>query len=339
MSKFQSQDRRSFLKLAGAAAITAGVPMVSPAIGLASLNKKLKVAQETKMLMGTVVSVTVLDPSAARAQDALSAAFRSMARLVPLFDRHSGNGPVATLNRDGVLNEIPPQLQSVFNLAFSVHQQSQGAFDITVAPVIDAYKLIYAKGGDFANDPKLDKAAKAMGCLVRRGKGLALTRENAAITLDGVAKGFIVDQGLKAAAKAGASRVLINAGGDLAVLGDRGNGKPWRVAVSKPESPDQAKVTIGLTKGALATSGNYEVYFDREKLYHHIINPATGASPVTDLSASVRAPSAAVADALSTTCFVMEPNRAMAFLRSRPGVEGMVLTRYEQRYQTKGFMG
>lgn len=337
MRETHNQDRRSFIKLAGAAALAGGLPLVSPAIGLASLDRKLKVAQDTRMLMGTLVAVTVVDPSADRAQSALSAAFDHIKGLTPLFDRYGVQGPVASLNRTGRLSEIPPQLAAVFDLAFSVNRLSGGAFDITVAPVVDAMKRAYTKGADLASDPGVHKAARAVGGLRRDGKGLVLTREGAGVTLDGVAKGFIVDQGLMAAAKAGVSRVLINAGGDVAVLGDRGQGRPWRVAVSDPAAPSQPKQVIEMTSGALATSGNYEVYFDRERLFHHIINPATGQSPRTDVSASVRAPSAAVADALSTACFVMEPSRAMRLVSGRPDTEAMILTRFGQRFQSKGF--
>jgi thiamine biosynthesis lipoprotein len=96
-------------------------------------------------------------------------------------------------------------------------------------------------------------------------------------------------------------------------------------------------MVVNMTQGAIATSGNYEVFFDQERLYHHIINPDTGRSPKTDVSTSVKAGSAAVADAFSTACFVLKPSQAMALIKSRPGLEALILTRYQQKLISPGF--
>ena len=109
------------------------------------------------------------------------------------------------------------------------------------------------------------------------------------------------------------------------------------MAVSDPKNPKQAKTVVEMTSGALATSGNYEVYFDQERLYHHLINPRTGRSAGSDLSVSVKAKSAGLADALATACFVMHPSQAHGFIKAMPGVESLILTRLGQRYQTAGF--
>ena len=253
-----------------------------------------------------------------------------------MFDRHASGGLLADFNRTGSLCDIPPMLQNVLDLTASVNATTGGAFDISVAPVLDAYQAGH-NAGRRPTRKEIARALSAVGGVKRDTGGLRLTAPGAAITLDGVAKGFIADLGIRAAGKAGAKHVLINAGGDVAVLGGKANGKPWRVAVSDPADPAKARTVVELNTGALATSGNYEVYFDREKLYHHIIDPSTGASPRIDASASVRAPSAAVADALSTACFVMAPGEAMDFLNARPKVEGMILTRKGHTYSTPGF--
>lgn len=329
-------NRRAFLKLAGSAGIAASLPLVSPAIGLASLDRKLKVAQASRMMMGTVVAVTVVDPSPARAQDALSLAFQRMQDLTPIFDRHSGNGPLRALQSQGRVNGLPPDMNRVLGLCRQVHQLTGGAFDITVAPIIDAYKKSFAAGRKpTANDIKA--ALAAVGGLRIEADGLVLTQEGAGITLDGVAKGFIADRGLEAIREAGAHSALINAGGDVAVMGDAG-GRPWRVGVADPAQPTESKTKVEMINGALATSGNYEVYFDREKLFHHIVNPSTGRSPRTDTSASVRAPRAAMADAMSTACFVLPPHQAMRLLKAQ-NLEGLIYTRNRQRYATESFWG
>lgn len=333
----KSLDRRSFLRFAGSTALgAAALPLVSPAIGLASLGRSMRAAQETRMMMGTLVSVTVLDPSPTKAQEAMNAAFGAMAKLTPVFDRHRPGGPVAAFNAEGRLDDLEPRLKAVLELCQAVQKSTGGAFDPTVAPVIDTVKASFLQHHQPPSRVDLAQALAAVGGVSYDGHSLRQTKQGAGITLDGVAKGFIVDEGLAAASKAGANHVLINAGGDVGVLGDRG-GKPWRVAVADPDHPTQAKMTVNLTSGALATSGDYEVYFDQERLYHHIVNPATGRIPASGHSVSVRAPKASLADALATACFVLPPSAATRFLASRPGLEGLILTRFGQRYQTKGF--
>lgn len=333
----KSLDRRAFLKLAGCAAAGAALPLVSPAIGLASLDKRLQAAQETRMLMGTLVSVTVLDASPTRAQDALNAAFARMAALTPIFDRHGQSGAVRLLNQEGRLADAPPLLTGLLKVCQQAHQLTRGAFDITVAPIIDLTRQSFTASGRPPARAELLSALSSLGRVSLAGGQVRLSGDGAAITLDGVAKGFIVDQGLAAISRAGARHGLINAGGDLAVMGTPGAARAWQVGVADPADPSKAGRTLSLKSGALATSGNYQVYFDRQRLYHHIVDPRTGQSPRGDLSASVRAPSALWADAMSTACFVMKPHQAMRLLNSRPELEGMILTRHGQRYQTRGF--
>jgi len=328
--------RRSFLQMTGAAALGAALPLVSPAIGLAKVTRELSAAQQTRMLMGTLVSVTVLDASPARAQESMEAAFAAMQGLTPVFDRHRPVGPVASFNAEGRLNDLDPRLKQVLDLCLTVQRATGGAFDPSVAPLVDAMAASFAAHQRPPARASLDKALAAVGGVAYDGASLRLTKEGAGLTLDGVAKGYIVDQGLAAAKRSGARHVLINAGGDVGVLGDRG-GKPWRVAVADPQAPTKPKMTLSLSSGALATSGDYEVYFDRERLYHHIVRPDTGRSPASSTSVSVRASSASLADALATACFVMKPAEATRFLKARPGLEGMILTRFGQHYQTEGF--
>ena len=339
MKHMKKMDRRSFLKLAGVAGAAASLPMVSPSIGLASLTGGLKVAQETRLMMGTMVAVTVVDQSVAKAQSAMHQAFEAISRMAPTFDRYRSGGALYELNSTGKLNHIPPDLSQVLSLCDQVHRTSGGAFDITVAPIVDAYQNSFRTNKSLPQSKQLEQALSALGGFEHQNGKARLTKENAAITLDGVAKGFLVDTGMAALKLAGVSHALINAGGDVAAMGNRADGKAWRVGVADPADKTQTKEIIHLTNAAVATSGNYEIYFDQEKLFHHIIDPSTGASPKTEVSASVKAPSAALADALSTACFVMEPGMAVRYLEARPGIDGLMLTRYGQKFMTGGFAG
>ncbi|MBW1990065.1 MAG: FAD:protein FMN transferase, partial [Deltaproteobacteria bacterium] len=152
----------------------------------------------------------------------------------------------------------------------------------------------------------------------------------------GIAKGYVIDAGARALEKAGVSHGLINAGGDIRAIGGKGSGRAWTVAVRDPRGGRYVD-KISMINGAVATSGHYEVYFDREKLFHHIVTPATGKSPTAAASVTVRADTVARADALSTAVFVMGPKDGIHFVDRQPGMECLIVDRYTSRYRSKGW--
>ncbi|MFC1823895.1 FAD:protein FMN transferase, partial [Thermodesulfobacteriota bacterium] len=158
------------------------------------------------------------------------------------------------------------------------------------------------------------------------------------ITLDGIAKGFIVDRASVLLSKHKIENFLINAGGDIRTRGTRTDRKPWKVAIQDPalkgkNYPD----VVRMTDGAIATSGNYEIYFDREKMFHHIVNPRSGLSPTLSTSVSVLAKTAMEADALSTSVFVMEPEHGTAFINSLNNCEALVITSDGNHLKSRGW--
>ena len=158
------------------------------------------------------------------------------------------------------------------------------------------------------------------------------------ITLDGIAKGYIVDKASKILLDHVIKRHLINAGGDIKAVGLRDDMQPWRVAIQDPKKRNNHLDVIDLTDGSVATSGNYENYFDRDMLYHHIADPKTGLSPVTTSSASVIAPTATDADALATALMVMEPEKGTMFIDSLAGYESLIITRDNQIKRSSGWV-
>ena len=135
----------------------------------------------------------------------------------------------------------------------------------------------------------------------------------------------------------GIENYLINAGGDIRVKGEKSRGRPWRIAIQDPEKRGNYPDVICMKEGAIATSGNYEIYFDREKLFFHIIDPRTGRSPLTDISVSVVSKTACDADALSTAVFVMKPEEGIRFINSLPKREAFIITRERRRLKSAGW--
>jgi thiamine biosynthesis lipoprotein len=146
------------------------------------------------------------------------------------------------------------------------------------------------------------------------------------ITLDGIAKGYIVDRVAEVLTKQKIENFLINAGGEIRTMGKADKSKPWRIAIQDPFKKKNYPDQIELSNGALATSGSYEVYFDQEKMFHHIVNPRTGLSPHQSISVSVVTETTMQADALSTSVFVMEPGPGINFINTLPRCAALVMT-------------
>ena len=289
--------------------------------------------------MTTLVAVAVEDRSATRAEEALGRAFDEMERLVSLLSRFEESSAVGVLNRDGRLADPPPDLRSLVGLGLEVHRLSGGAFDPTVAPLVDLYEVHFAAHGGppDAADLREVEALVGAGHVRLDDRSLRLEREGMALTLDGIAKGYVADRMVAVLAAHGVRHALVNAGGDIRALGGRADGRPWRVGVQDPRRPEALVETIELADAAVATSGDYVRFHDVERRHHHTVVPSTGRSPDAVASVSVAAATAAEADALATAVFALGPDAGRALLASYPRTAALVLTRDGRRLASPGW--
>ncbi len=332
-------DRRDFLKIMGMLGVGLATPSVAATLESLKFNKDLYKVKRTLPLMGTFVTITVLDPSRDKAEEAVGNAFREIERLTVLLNRHADDTPVSQLNREGVLRDVGPEMSEVLVRADHFHGLSHGAFDITVGPLVHLYEATFAQTGSPPDVQRIEDTLKLIGAgqISRNGNEIRFLKEGMGITLDGIAKGYIVDKSANMLEKMGIRHGLINAGGDIRAIGDSGKGKPWRLAIRNPWEEGKYLEIISLANGAMATSGNYEVYFDKEKLFHHIITPKTGYSPRLTSSVTTLAKTVMDADALSTAAFVLEPKEGKAFIDSMPGVECLIVDSKRLRIKSNGW--
>jgi thiamine biosynthesis lipoprotein len=288
--------------------------------------------------MSTFVTVTVEDRSEGRAQEAIGRAFEELQRLTALLTRFDAGSPLGVLNATGRLADPPPELSAVVARGLEIHEASAGAFDPTVAPLVDLLELHFAAHGGPPNEAEVRDVREIVGAhRLRLGEGgLRFGRAGMALTLDGIAKGYIVDRLVEAVAARGIRHALVNAGGDVRALGARADGRPWRVAVQDPLCPAVHAEVVSLTDAAIATSGDYVRFHDAERRYHHTVVPGTGRSPEAIASVSVRAPTAMEADALATVVFVLG-DRAGGRLVEARGASCLVLTREGGRLASPGW--
>jgi len=318
------QQRRTFLKLSGLLGLGAASAALLPTPQAEAVlfgPKEYKVS-ETRLSMGSFLSITAMHPSRDEAQHAIGLAFDEVGRLGKLLSRHDASTPLAHLNRTGALPQGQMEVVEVVARSLYHHKQTGGAFDITVKPALDLYQERFAAGRK-PSEAEIAVLLPRIGSeYIRFAEGrVSFAREGMGITLDGIAPGYIVDRISELLTRNGVSNHLINCSGDIRTSGTAAKGKPWTVAIQDPAKQKNYPEIVKMGTGAICTSGDYELFYDKEKLFNHIINGRTGHSPVQSASVTVKAQSVMDADALSTALFVMKPVDGLAFINSRPGLE------------------
>lgn len=334
------RDRRSFLKACGILGLGAiGGGVIQTVYNVAPLRHGLLRVSQTRLAMGTYVTMTVMHTSRDLAQEAIGRAFEEMDRLVAVFNRHDSITPVSVLNREGALKDPPRELVDLVRRSLYFHRLSHGAFDITVKPLVDMFERIKTgpsvvpTGDDIRAVLDLVDAEK----IEISPAGLRFQRPGMGITLDGIAKGHIVDQAAHVLTAHGVDRHLINAGGDIRTRGTRADNRPWTIAIEDPRKQGNYPDVIQLTTGAVATSGSYEIYFDEEKVFHHLVNPDTGQSPHHHTSVSVMGDSVLQADALSTAVFVLDSVEGLRLINALDRCECLMADEHGHLSRSRGW--
>jgi len=327
--------RRKLLKI-GAAGGALGTLAY---FGLRS-DSGLKTVRQSQPMMGTIVNLVVNGEDEAACHDGIAASTKRMEALAQMMSTYVPTSPLSQLNRDGILKNCPAELIEVFGLAREMSELSDGAFDPTVLPLVGLFKEV-RETGILPDEQKIKEILQLVDyryIVVKDNNSVEFSKPGVSVTLDALAKGYIVDQGIAVLQELGLNNAFIEAGGDLMVIGHRYDGKPWKIGIRNPRNEDLKNLrTIEMSDRAIATSGDYMQYFTEDKKIHHIINPYTGFSPVYTASSSIIAPTVARADGLATATMVLDPEASIALLERLPDCEGYLIDKELNRYQTQGF--
>ena len=322
-------QRRTFLKLSGLLGLGAASAALLPAAQVEAVlfgPKEYKVSS-TRLVMGSFLSITAIHSSKDEAENGIGLAWEEIDRLGNLLSRHDSSTPVSQLNSTGALRKAPPEMLEVVARSLYLNKQTGGAFDITVKPLVDLFKERFAAGLT-PSEAEINALLPQVGSeQIRFSAGdISFARQGMGITLDGIAPGYIVDRVSALLAAKGITNHLINCSGDIRTSGTAAKGKPWTVAIQDPAKQKAYPEVLAMTTGAISTSGSYEVFYDREKMFHHIVTPKTGHSPRLATSVTVKAHSVMDADALATGIMVMPPTEGLRFADSQPGCACFVVT-------------
>ena len=298
-----TKSRRRVLRLLAAPAMLG----VGGALGM--LSGRLSAPEAFRyhwrgLALGANASLTIYHPDAVEAARLTRAARAEIERLENIYSLYRHGSAIARLNRDGRLDNPPPELAALLSRARWWSEATGGAFDVTVQPL---WKLFRDHFSNPAADP--DGPPQAVVAQARRlvdyraleiGPGrVALGRPGMAVTLNGIAQGDITDRVTELLRAEGLTQSLIQLG-EVRALGSHPKGRPWRVGIKDPRDNSSLVAEADLVDRAIATSSVTGTVFGSAGRLHHLFDPRSGWPSRGLVSASVIAKQAADADALST---------------------------------------
>jgi thiamine biosynthesis lipoprotein len=296
--------------------------------------------------MGTRFEIILYAPDEAAAKQAAKAAFQRIAELDDIMSdyrpaselmqlcKKAGEGPVKVSN----------DLFYVLKKAQQVAERSDGAFDVTVGPVVRLWRVA-RKTRRMPDADKLKTALDLVGYknvrLDERAQTVQLLKPGMQLDLGGIAKGYAADEALKVLEKHAIKSALVAAGGDIAVSAAPPDAAGWSVAIAPLDRDGKPQRYLLLENRAVSTSGDAEQHVEIDgKRYSHIVDPKTGIGLIGRQSVTVVARHGIDSDSLTKVVSVWGPKRGLEFIEKTPGIAACVVRKTdkdEETFQTKDF--
>lgn len=278
----------------------------------------------TVFAMDTVMELTAYGKNA---EAAMLAAEREITRLDHLFRRGDPKSEIDAINTQKDV-QVSSDTSDVISAALSVSEKTDGAFDISVTPLIDLWGF-YTKEFYVPTPEELLNAKEAVDYRKVRVSGDRISvGADTELELGGIAKGYLSDRIMKIWQEHGVTSGIVSLGGNVQALGTKPDGSPFRVALQNPDDPASYNGFLSVGNRAVITSGAYQRNFTKDGVtYHHILDPGTGKPAESGLkSVTVVSESGTYADALSTALFVMGADSGAHYWRTHGDFEVIFIT-------------
>ena len=281
--------------------------------------------REGRLALGTIVTVKLYGDAEA-VRPPIERAYAEIDRVDSLMSRYRDDSALRRLEltaQKGI--QAPAELAAVLARSQRFSALTGGAFDCTVGALTSLWNF-----PDSVMPPDsaaVDSVLTLVGYegLQVKGEIVRIGRPGTRLDLGAAAKGYAVDQMVAVFEEAGIAGGLIDAGGDIRYWGAKPDGRPWLFGIQHPRDPERYIEIDDLKLAAIATSGDYQQYFEwKGARYHHLLDPRTGYPARACVSATVWASTALDADILSTAVFVLGPDQGLALVARLEGVEALV---------------
>ncbi len=284
--------------------------------------------EDSRSIMGTRIHAELWSEDEAVAEGVLASIMAEMQRVEDAYSPYLAESELSRLNERAGTGwvDVSAELLELLEKSRYASQITGGAFDITYASVGRYYD--YRKGTR-PDDELVAAAIKAINYryveLDANTRSVRFAQPEVYVDLGGIAKGYAVDRCIEIMLDAGIEQGSVSAGGDSRILGDR-RGKPWTVGVRDPRREGVMVAILPLTDTAVSTSGDYERFFDEDGVrYHHILDPSTGKPARDSWSVTILGAETAFTDALSTSVFVLGPDKGLELVNRLPGIDAIIV--------------
>ncbi len=291
--------------------------------------------------MGTVISQRVYGNNGQTAVDEAASKIEYLDKLLTFNDTQ---GDIYKLNQNAGIKgvELDPVTVEIIRKAQQVSAMSQGAFDVTVGPLVKAWGI----GTDAERVPTQEELNMLLPFINYKDINIdsnvvSIKKKGQMVDLGGIAKGYAGDAVVDVYEKHGINSAFINLGGNVVTVGSKPDGSPWKVGIRNPRPAGEGGADLGIVKvtdKAVVTAGDDQRYFiGNGQRYHHILDPATGYPAKSDLmSVTLITDSSLDADALDTAVFILGLEKGRELIRQFGGVEAVFVTTDKKVYVTEG---
>lgn len=278
--------------------------------------------------LGAQATLILYHPDRQVAESALASCLAEVERLEGEFSLYRPESALSRLNRDGVLRAPSLDMLALLEQSRFFAAASGGAFDVTVQPLWRLYAEHFANHPHAAEGPPAADIARTCRLVDHRRltispQGIALA-PGMAVTLNGIAQGYITDRIADLLRDRGWSNVLVELG-EFRALGGHPDGGPWTIGLKQPWNAGERLPSLPLAGRALATSAGCGTVFDAAGRYGHLLDPRTGRSAAVCAQVTVVTGRATSADALSTALFVLPPEARRGLLARFAGTQCLII--------------
>ncbi len=301
-----------------------------------------RVFRKSKILMDTLVTISVVERSGERAERVIDSAFDEIKRLEGLISFWTEDSEIATINRNAGISpvKVSSLTLDMIEKALFISEKTGGAFDPTVGSLMRLWDF---KRGIIPDEKAIKERMKLVDyssvTIERKDSTVFLRRKGMSFDTGGIAKGYAADLAVSVLKRMGIRAGLVAVAGDIKAFGTKPDGMPWRVGIRNPRpsgKDDDILMTVELKDKAISTSGDYERFFIKDgRRYHHILNAKTGYPAMGCQSVTVIAKEGALTDGFATAIFVLGPERGMKVIEDF-GYEGLIIDAEGRVYKTKG---
>lgn len=290
------------------------------------------IIKRSRILLGTVVEIQIRNENEDKANRAVEEAFNEIKRIDKVFSAYEEEGEIFKINNSSdTLFNLSTDLERILKYSDSLWKITGGAFDVSLFELMKVWG--FTGEPSFPGNKKIQAALDNSGWKKVSVDTFLIKKGNVKFDFGAIAKGYAVDKAVDVLKKNGIKEALVDAGGEIkSTHGD------WKIGIQDPVNPDNIVMVLKLKGMSVATSGDYEQYFEHKgKRYHHILDPATGYPGNKCKSVTVISKENYWADGLATGIFIMGAAEGISLVEELQNTEAMIIDSSGKKWMSSGF--